>query len=195
MQQFYVGDTVKVDFILEGKLNTEWAAELTIKREGFSSQHDAVSSTDSNEGYDVTIPSASTASLTSGVYEYFVRATNTASSEVSTALDGKFFFAPDPTSTEGTGQTQFEQDLQAVEEAMRKIISGGAVHKYRIHTVVGERELEKMPLTELREHHKWLLRRVNMERECRGLKPLGNDRWRKIKMCMTPQAGRRGYRR
>ncbi len=90
---------------------------------------------------------------------------------------------PDPAG-DCCGKTQSQLDLEAVDEAIRALVAGGAVQSYSIQTTVGQRQLTRMSLDELRKHRRWLVSRVNKERAAMGLKPLGNDRWLPIKSCL-----------
>ena len=93
-------------------------------------------------------------------------------------------------------RTQYEKDLEAVENAMRAVIDGKGVKSYRIHTNIGERELERMSLSELQEHHRWIKRMVNQERQKLGKKPLGGDQWGQVRFCVGGYRNqRRHYKR
>lgn len=57
------------------------------------------------------------------------------------------------------GRTQSQKDLEAVQSTLRAMISGGAVKRY----VIGNRQLEKFTIGELREYESVLKARVARE--------------------------------
>jgi len=99
------------------------------------------------DGWESTISAATSAGLTAGDWTWGTRATKGA--EVVTIGAGSVVILPAlnyagvPSAIDGRSQAQ--QDLDAVQAAIRALISGGAVKRYTI----GGRQLEKFSLEEL----------------------------------------------
>ena len=151
-------------------------------------------SPDSNEEkFLVKISAVDSAAIETGIYRVSYRYENSAG-DVQIIAGKEVEFAPDPTIA-GDQRGQFEKDLEAVDEAIRKKISGGAVEEYEIQTTVGQRSLKNMSLEDLRRHRRWVLGRVNAERKRAGLKQVGGDHWKQIKSSLGNQSAvpRRRY--
>lgn len=98
-----------------------------------------------NGGWQTIISSTDSASLQKGIY--FWQAFATKGSERITLGSGRIE-AKANLSTEDQGfdgRSQARKDLDAVQAAMRAIVSGGAVQEYKI----GNRELRKMSMADL----------------------------------------------
>jgi hypothetical protein len=106
-----------------------------------------VASTAYGSGWQTTISAASSAGLAAGAYYWQARATSGA--QVITAGSGSLTvlaalnYTGSPTAFDGRSQAR--QDLDAVQAAIRSLISGGAVKRYTI----GSRQLERFGLAEL----------------------------------------------
>jgi hypothetical protein len=98
-------------------------------------------------GWETTISATTTAGLTAGVYYWQAKASKAA--DVHTIGTGSLqvLAALAYSGTPGAfdGRSQARQDLDAVQAAIRSIISGGATKRYQI----GSRSLEKFSLAEL----------------------------------------------
>jgi hypothetical protein len=99
------------------------------------------------DGWESTISAATSAGLAVGDWSWGARATK--AGEVVTIGSGSLVILPAlnyagvPSAIDGRSQAQ--QDLDAVQAAIRALISGGAVRRYTI----GGRQLEKFSLEEL----------------------------------------------
>ena len=104
-----------------------------------------VTSTQSGTGWQTSLSAAQTAALKAGEYYWQALAVN--GSQRVTLGTGRLTIAPSiATATAGfDGRSQTEQDLAAVQAAIRARISGGAVAEYTI----GSRRLRNEPMSEL----------------------------------------------
>jgi hypothetical protein len=120
-----------------------------------------VTSTAYGSGWTTTISAAASAGLATGAYYWQARATS--GSQVITAGSGSLtvLAALNYSGTPGAfdGRTQSQIDLEAVQAAIRSLISGGAVKRYTI----GSRQLERFSLAELMELEARLKARVQRE--------------------------------
>lgn len=102
-----------------------------------------------NSGWQTTLAVSTTTSMDAGTWYFQAVATNLSDSTVIELGRGSFTVDP-ALSYSGTpgaydGRSQIQKDLDAVQAAIRTIISGGAVSEYRI----GNRNLKRFDLTEL----------------------------------------------
>ncbi|MDP0492514.1 MAG: hypothetical protein Q7Q71_15820 [Verrucomicrobiota bacterium JB023] len=146
----------------------DWMATLHLTDE--NSAQDFAMAADGSGGFEIELTPAQTSSLGAGAKDFAVKATKGGQAVI--IAKGRLEVLPDPTQA-GDKRTQDEKDLAAVEKAIRDIIAGGAVQSYSIQTTVGQRQLTRMTLEELRAERRQLLRIT-------GKSP---DRWRPIKPC------------
>ena len=117
-------------------------------RTNTSSEGATVNSSAYNDGFQFSIPAATTANFDSGNWFYQAVA-NKSGQETQTIYRGSFeVFATQ--SYSGTpaaydGRSQVEKDLDVIQAAIRTIISGGAIQEYKI----GTRTAKKYELSEL----------------------------------------------
>ena len=106
-----------------------------------------VASTAYGSGWETTISATNSATLAAGAYYWQARATSGA--QAITAGSGSLTVLPALNYTGAPaafdGRSQARQDLDAVQAAIRSLISGGAVKRYTI----GSRQLERFSLAEL----------------------------------------------
>jgi len=76
--------------------------------------------------------------------------------------------APNPLT--GSGKTALQTELDLVNEAIIAVLKGKGVKSYQVQTNIGNRQLERMSLEELKKHRSWVERRVNQELIKMGLK-------------------------
>jgi hypothetical protein len=98
-------------------------------------------------GWETTISAANSATLAAGAYYWQARATSGA--QAITAGSGSLTVLPALNYTGAPaafdGRSQARQDLDAVQSAIRALISGGAVRRY----MISGRQLERFSLAEL----------------------------------------------
>ena len=117
-------------------------------RTNTSSEGATVNSSAYNDGFQFSIPAATTANFDAGNWFYQAVA-NKSGQETQTIYRGSFeVFATQ--SYSGTpaaydGRSQVEKDLDVIQAAIRTIISGGAIQEYKI----GTRTAKKYELSEL----------------------------------------------
>lgn len=105
-----------------------------------------------NSGWKVTLPAATTATMDAST-GWFFQAVATAVSDGATLeysrgqIEVKPSLAYSGTPGAFDGRTQAQTDLDAVQAAIRSLVSGGAVQEYRI----GNRNLKRYELSELLE--------------------------------------------
>lgn len=192
MIRFYRGATINLSFTHPQFPKANWSARLILKGIAGANSFDA--SPDANEEkFLVRISADESADIETGVYRVSYRYENSAE-DVQIIAGREIEIAPDP-SLDGDQRGQFEKDLEAVDNAIRSKIEGGAVEEYEIQTTVGQRSLKNMSLDDLRKHRRWVLGRLNSERKRAGLKQIGGDRWRRIKSGLGNQSAvpRRRY--
>lgn len=102
-------------------------------------------------GWEFTIAAGTTATFDPG--QWFWQAVATSGSDKLTLGAGQVSVLPNLSYT-GTaaafdGRSQAQKDLEAVQAAMRSIISGGAVQEYWVGTGSGGRRLKRMTMPEL----------------------------------------------
>jgi hypothetical protein len=112
-------------------------------------------------GWELTIPAATTVGFDAGTWYWQAIATNGTISHTLGAgqitVQPALNYSGSPAAFDG--RTQSQKDLEAVQATIRAIISGGAVKRYTI----GNRQLEKFTLGELREYESVLKARVARE--------------------------------
>ena len=117
-------------------------------RTNTSAEGATVNSSAYNDGFQFSIPAATTANFDAGNWFYQAVA-NKSGQETQTIYRGSFeVFATQ--SYSGTpaaydGRSQVEKDLDVIQAAIRTIISGGAIQEYKI----GTRTAKKYELSEL----------------------------------------------
>jgi hypothetical protein len=106
-----------------------------------------VASTSYGSGWETTISTTSSATLAAGGWYWQARATNGANAITTGTGSLTVLAALNYTGTPAAfdGRSQARQDLDAVQAAIRSLISGGAVKRYTI----GSRQLERFGLAEL----------------------------------------------
>jgi len=122
-------------------------------------------------GWQSTISAASSAGLAAGEWTWGARATNGAQAITigsgSLTILAALNYAGAPGALDGRSQAR--QDLDAVQSAIRALISGGSVRRY----MIGGRQLEKYSLAELIERESRLkaevAKEVAAERMANGL--------------------------
>lgn len=136
------GDSVEwKDYDLDGVTSDDWTLTYSIR----GAQILNVVGVPFAGGWDFSITTVQSATLTPGAYAWAVAATKTG--EKQTLASGTLTVQADLTSAVAgyDGRSQAKKDLEAVQTAIRTIIAGGAVQSYSI----GNRSLSKMPMTDL----------------------------------------------
>ena len=112
-------------------------------------------------GWENTISATASAGLAVGTWFFQARATKAAEAHTLWSGQVQVLAALNYTGTPAAfdGRSQASQDLDAVQAAIRALISGGAVKKYTI----GSRSLEKFTLAELIERENLLKAQVAKE--------------------------------
>ena len=117
-------------------------------RTNTSSEGATVNSSAYNDGFQFSIPAATTANFDAGNWFYQAVA-NKSGQETQTIYRGSFevfatqFYSGTPAAYDG--RSQVEKDLDVIQAAIRTIISGGAIQEYKI----GTRTAKKYELSEL----------------------------------------------
>ena len=135
-------------------------------------------SAEAGNGFQVRIEAGVSAKIAAGKYRIHYRYHNSAE-EVQFVEGAEVCFLAAPTES-GDTRSQFELDLAALDNAIRAKIAGGAVEEYEIHTTVGRRSLKNLPLSELREHRRWVVKQVDRERVSLGKNPISQNRFKRI---------------
>ncbi len=146
------GDTVKwrddasVDAFGAAVTSSTWTLTYYL-RTNTASEGATITGTAYGQGWELTIAAATSAGFDAG--QWYWQAIATAGSEKLTLGAGQLevLAALNYAGTPGAfdGRSQAQQDLDAVQAAIRAMVSGGAVAEYTI----GSRRLKKLPLTEL----------------------------------------------
>jgi hypothetical protein len=146
------GDTVKwrddasVDAFGAAVTSSTWTLTYYL-RTNTASEGATIIGTAYGQGWELTIAAATSAGFDAG--QWYWQAIATAGSEKLTLGAGQLevLAALNYAGTPGAfdGRSQAQQDLDAVQAAIRAMVSGGAVAEYTI----GSRRLKKLPLTEL----------------------------------------------
>lgn len=174
------GDTVQwrddatSDYLGNAVTSTDWTLKYYL-RTNTASAGTTVVGTAYGSGWAFTLSAAVSATLAAGTY-YF-QAVATKGTDSITAGAGQVTVKP-ALSYSGTpgafdGRTQSAIDLEAVQAAIRSMVSGGAVQEYTI----GNRHLRKMSMTDLLELESRLKARVYREQIQQDIaNGLGNPR-------------------
>lgn len=189
--RFHQGTTPKLETtVCDDFDNVDWTAEFILKQvAATSSVTYAATPTDSTtDGFEYTLSTVESSALALGVHQYTVMVSHVSDGRVLISSKGELYVLADPAST-SDDRTQLQLDLEAIDEAIRAIISGGAVKSYQIQTQdVGARQLERMSLEELTELRISTLKRVQNEKKMMGLPTHGNDKWKQIIPCWGKQS-------
>jgi hypothetical protein len=137
-----------------------WALKFAIK--GSSNDLEVSASA----AWLVSLTTTNTGTLTAGFARYALIATK--DSDKITIDEGRIEILPDLDAATSSFEhrSQNRQDLEAVQSAIRTLISGGAVSEYS----VGGRSLKRFDLSELRDLERTLLIRVKNEDRKQALK-------------------------
>lgn len=146
------GDTVRwradetVDNLGNAVTSADWALTYYL-RANTAGEGATITATAAATGWEAVIPAVTSAGFDAG--QWFWQAIATSGSDKLTLGAGQItvLAALDYSGTPGAfdGRTQAEQDLAAVQAAIRALISGGAVKQYSI----GNRSLTKYDLKDL----------------------------------------------
>lgn len=113
------------------------SAEFIVRQGTNVHTFDMEADPDNESAFLADLAPADTTSITGrGEHCWFFRVTS--GGDVTILDQGRIWVAPDPADA-ADDRTQFEQDLEALDAAIRAKISGGAVREYEIHTQVGRR--------------------------------------------------------
>jgi hypothetical protein len=100
-----------------------------------------------NTGWAFTIPSATSTNFDAGTWYWQALATYSTSKITlgsgTTTVEASLAYAGSPAAYDG--RTQAQKDLEAVQAAIRTLLSGGSVKEYRI----GQRNIKRYDLSEL----------------------------------------------
>ena len=151
-----------------------WTLTYYLRANAAGAGATAVGTADSGGGWNITIPAATTAGLSAGVMSW--QAVATLSTSVFTIGTGRLTVKPSLAyaGTPGAfdGRSPAQQDLDAVQAAIRALISGG-VSQYTI----GTRTATKLDLPKLIDRESRLKAIVNREQMAESLaNGLGNPR-------------------
>jgi len=174
------GDTVQwrddptADYLGNAVTSTTWTLTYYL-RTNTASAGTTVVGTAYGLGWAFTLSAAVSATLTAGTYYFQAIATQGSSSITAGSGQITVKAALSYTGTPGAydGRTQSAIDLEAVQAAIRSMVSGGAVQEYTI----GNRHLRKMSMSDLLELEGRLKARVYRERIAEDMaNGLGNPR-------------------
>jgi len=149
---FRAGDTVSwrdeatADSLGNAVTSAAWSLSFFL-RSATAGAGLTVASTAYGSGWETTISATSSATLAAGAWYWQARATNGANA-ITTGTGSLTILAAlnySGTPAAFDGRSQARQDLDAVQAAIRSLISGGAVKRYTI----GSRQLERFSLAEL----------------------------------------------
>lgn len=162
------GDTVSwVDASTTDTLGNElssatWTLTYYLRFNAASEGATVVGSARSDGGWDFTVSAGTTAGFDAGTWYWQALATSGSDKLTLGAgtLTVKASLSYTGTAGAFDGRTQTEKDLDAVQAAIRSIISGGAVQQYSI----GSRSVSKMRLEDLLMLESKLKAEVNRER-------------------------------
>jgi hypothetical protein len=149
---FRAGDTVSwrdeatTDSLGVAVTSTTWALSFFL-RSATAGAGLTVASSAYGNGWETTISSTNSATLAAGAYYWQARATSGAQAITTGSGSLTVLAALNYTGAPAAfdGRSQARQDLDAVQAAIRSLISGGAVKRYTI----GTRQLERFSLAEL----------------------------------------------
>jgi len=134
-----------------------------------------VTGTSSGAGWAFTLSAAASAAMAAGIWYWQAIAAKTGATITAGTGQATILAALSYSGTPGAfdGRTQSAIDLDAVQAAIRSMISGGAVQEYTI----GNRHLRKMSMTDLMELEGRLKARVYREQVAADMaNGLGNPR-------------------
>lgn len=162
------GDTVSwvdassTDTLGNALTSANWVLTYYLRFNAASEAATVVGSSRSDGGWDFTISAATSAGFDAGTWYWQALATSGSDKFTLGAGSLQVKASLSYTGTAGAfdGRTQAEKDLDAVQTAIRSIISGGGVQQYSI----GSRSITKMRLSELMELESKLKAEVNRER-------------------------------
>lgn len=151
--------------------SADWALKISFRGNGASLDLTGVA--DGAGGWDFTLTTANSADLAAGVTYWQAYATKTG--QKITIGSGQLKVLPNLVDEGETfdGRSQAKKDLEAVQVAMRAMISGGAVQEYTI----GNRSVRKMTMADLIALENQLKREVVKEESAEMIaNGLGNPR-------------------
>lgn len=162
------GDTVSwfdassTDTLGNALTSASWVLTYYLR---FNATHEAatvVGSARTDGGWDFTISAATSAGFDAGTWYWQALATsgNDKLTLGAGSLTVKASLSYAGQAAAFDGRTQAEKDLDAVQAAIRSLVSGGAVQQYSI----GSRSITKMRLSDLMELESKLKAEVNRER-------------------------------
>lgn len=142
--------------------STSWVLTYYLRFNAASEAATVVGSARSDGGWDFTVSAATSAGFDAGTWYWQALATSGSDKLTLGAgtLTVKASLSYTGTAGAFDGRTQAEKDLEAVQAAIRSIISGGAVQQYSI----GSRSVSKMRLEDLLALESKLKAEVNRER-------------------------------
>lgn len=148
-----------------------WTVSIHLQRDG--AVHE-VELTEVDSLWTGTLTAAATAEWVPGMYRLIAVASNSPEVKVFGEMD--FCLLPNPLVAGSKTALQIEMSL--VDAAITAVLEGKGVKSYQIQTDVGSRQLERMTLEDLRNHKRWLQRKIEQEAVSMGLKK--NTAWRNI---------------
>lgn len=161
----YAGDTV---VWTDERVPADATAVEVWFRTNAAGQGVSASGVESEQGWEVTLPGTSTASMLPGVWSYQAIATTAAGNSTYDAgrveVLASLAYAGTPAAVDS--RSQAEIDLEAVEEAIRALASGA--QSYTIGTASGGRTFTRPMLAQLVAWRDRLLAKVAAERQADG---------------------------
>ena len=162
------GDTVSwfdassTDTLGNALTSASWVLTYYLRFNAASEAATVVGSARSDGGWDFTISAATSAGFDAGTWYWQALATsgNDKLTLGAGSLTVKASLSYAGQAAAFDGRTQAEKDLDAVQTAIRTLVSGGAVQQYSI----GSRSITKMRLSDLMELESKLKAEVNRER-------------------------------
>lgn len=148
-----------------------WAVKVVLQREGEVRE---IALTEAAGLWAGAFMAETTATWTPAQYRLYVVATKSPSVEV--IQEDDFCLLPNPLIA--GSRTALQSEMVLVDAAITAVLEGRGVKSYQIQTDVGSRQLERMTLTELRDHKNWLQRQIDQEAVSMGLKK--PTAWRNI---------------
>jgi hypothetical protein len=159
--QIFKGDSAKWDdeAIYDGKRNLILPSDWTLKVVFNGPTKLTLTSSELNGGWTTEITATQSGNLTVGVYYWQAFATK--DDQRITIDEGQLKVEAnlDLEVSGFDGRSQTQKDLDAVQDAIRSLISGGAVQEYKINN----REMKKMTLGELRNYESSLKYKLSVE--------------------------------
>ena len=133
-------------------------------------------SSGSERVWNGTISPSLTENWEPGIYQAFLLASKGEEKEVIREMSVSVL--PNPLSTDRR-LTRLQKELEMVTTAIEAVLEGKGVKSYQIQTTVGNRQLERMDLSELRRHKNYLEGKVEEEAVRMGTKKR-SSRWRPV---------------